>query len=157
MANKPVIVRTEVVVVDSQETNQYGDLLFTDRAGKQHKVSNKRDWLFDKVIDGAAITLGYAVYMDREYLADILDVANQLPPPVKPQIPADAPKPTAYAEKVPTHREPAPQEIGMCWNNVGAGVRDGSIERDFPKQGVSIKSQYYTYIFKTTGIKTKEE
>lgn len=48
-------------------------------------------------------------------------------------------------------------EVGMCWNNIGAGVRDGSIERDFPHQVVSIKSQYYRHIFKTAGITTKED
>ena len=154
---KPTIVRTEVVVVDRHELNPYNDMIFWDKADKEYKVSAKRQWLHEKVVDGVAITLGYAVYMDREYIADILDVASQLPPPVTPQKPADAPKPTAYAEKVPAHREPAPQEVGMCWNNLGAGVRDGSIERDFPKQCVVIKSQYYTYIFKVTGIKTKEE
>jgi len=154
---KPTIVRTEVVVVDRHELNPYNDMIFWDKADKEYKVSAKRQWLHEKVVDGVAITLGYAVYMDREYIADILDVASQLPPPVTPQKPADAPKPTAYAEKVPAHKEPAPQELGMWWKELGECIRVGAIDKDFPKMVVKIKSQYYKKLAEVTGITMKEK
>lgn len=55
-------------------------------------------------------------------------------------------------EEQPPKPNSSSPEVGMCWNNVGNRIGDGSIERDYPESAVKIKSQYYKYIFRVTGI-----
>jgi len=64
------------------------------------------------------------------------------------------PQPAAKPE--PAKRDSSP-EVGMCWNNVGNRIGDGSIDRDYPKSATKIKGQYYKYIFGVTGIKLEKE
>lgn len=54
---------------------------------------------------------------------------------------------------------PNPQELGMWFKEMGNRIGDGSIERDYPKSHISIKSQYYKRMSEVTGIdfKRKEE
>ena len=59
-----------------------------------------------------------------------------------------------------SHKSPpsnSSPETGMAWNNLGARIGDGSIDRDYPRSATKIKSQYYKYIFGVTGITTDKE
>jgi len=146
MLASPKIERYEVVTAQAPEQNQYGDLIFSDTEGKSHKIGSKRLRLFDQIIDGRAVKLGYAVYMEKEYIASaVLYDGVAAGPTIK------AESGGVKAETV--HKLPTSSpEVGMCWNNVGNRIGDGSIERDYPKSAVKIKSQYYKYIFGVTGI-----
>ena len=69
---KQEITRYAVVTVDGvDDINQYGDLNFSDTEGNKHKIGNKRSKLFEAIIPGRAVKLGYAVYMNKEYIASI--------------------------------------------------------------------------------------
>ena len=46
------------------------------------------------------------------------------------------------------------EHVGL--KELGARIGDGSIDRDFPKSGVSIKSQYYKKVSELTGIDFKK-
>ncbi len=73
------IVRTETIIADICEKNQYGDLVVTDKAGNDHKIGNKRAVLFDQFIPGRATEVGYATYMNRDYIATakLVDIGSQ--------------------------------------------------------------------------------
>ena len=67
---KQEITRYAVVTVEGEaEVNQYGDLKFYDTEGNEHKIGIKRSKLFDAIIPGRAVKLGYAVYMNKEYIS----------------------------------------------------------------------------------------
>ena len=87
---EPEIVRTEVIVVDVAHTNDYGDLMVTDKGGGAHKIGNKRPHLFDQFIPGRAVELGYATYMNKEYIAtaklvELGDTPEKPPEPILAQ------------------------------------------------------------------------
>ena len=69
MPQKPQITRYAVFTVSSTNPNQYGDLMVKDTAGTEYKISNKRNRLFEAFQIGAEVKVGYAVYMEREYIA----------------------------------------------------------------------------------------
>jgi len=62
---EPKIERYEVITVENTQQNQYGDLIVNGNL----KVGNKRTHLFDVFQPGAEVKLGYAVYMNKEYIA----------------------------------------------------------------------------------------
>lgn len=97
-----VITRHDKFTVASKETNQYGDLIVRDTDGLDHKIGNKRARLFDVFQEGAEVQVGYAEYMQKEYIATaeqtgIHNVAQQVaklpsqkpisPPPQKGEPP----------------------------------------------------------------------
>ena len=77
------IIRTEDIVVDSSILDKYGNLVVLDKGGNEHRVSAKRKRLFDIFQEGVAVHLCYASYMNKEYIADAVPVAQL----VKPAIP----------------------------------------------------------------------
>lgn len=83
------------------------------------------------------------------------DVADANLPEQEPKILPEHEKVISEAREEATKY--APQEIGMWWNNLGNRIGDGSIERDYPNTAVSIKSQYYSKMFKVTGVKPEKE
>ena len=62
---EPKIERYETITVETTQKNQYGDLLVNGTL----KVGNKRSHLFEVFQPGAEVKLGYAVYMNKEYIA----------------------------------------------------------------------------------------
>ncbi len=44
------IIRKEVVVVESMDYDKYGNLLFKDKEGHEHKLGEKRIHLADKIV-----------------------------------------------------------------------------------------------------------
>jgi len=62
---EPKIERYEVITVETTQKNQYGDLLVNGTL----KVGNKRSNLFDVFQPGAEVKIGYASYMNKEYIA----------------------------------------------------------------------------------------
>ena len=80
-----VITRTHEIVVDTVESNQWDDLLFTDKAGNSYKVGNKRVHFFEGIIvPGVAVKLNYAEAFNREYIYNAVQIKGELPPPTKP-------------------------------------------------------------------------
>lgn len=106
------IVRSEIVVVDTVDSNSYGDMLFTDKAGKSYKVGNKRVQYFENVIiPGVAVELNYATAYKKEYIYNAVQVAipkeveplepePQIDEPELGDIPLDYPMPLTPAFQV---------------------------------------------------------
>lgn len=65
----PKIIRREKFVVDHTETNDYGDLMVTSKLGNEYKVKQKRNQLFAIFQPDIEVVVGFASYMDREYIA----------------------------------------------------------------------------------------
>jgi hypothetical protein len=59
------IERYELITVQTAQPNQYGDLLVNGT----YKVGKKRSNLFDVFQVGAEVKLGYASYLNKEYIA----------------------------------------------------------------------------------------
>ena len=95
MAKEVVITRDQIIVVDTVSSNQWDDLIFTDKEGNEYKVGNKRVQYFDGVIvSGVAVQLNYAVSHDNEYIYNAVQVKGELPPPkdpIKPELQEDEP------------------------------------------------------------------
>ena len=79
MPQKPQITRYAVFTVSSTNPNQYGDLMVKDTAGTEYKISNKRNRLFEAFQIGAEVKVGYAVYMEKEYIASAEQTGTHIP------------------------------------------------------------------------------
>jgi len=75
---EPKIERYELITVESTEKNQYGDLLVNGKL----KVGNKRSQLFDIFQPGAEIKIGWASYMNKEYIASAEQTGTHVVIPV---------------------------------------------------------------------------
>ena len=123
------ITREEEIVVARVYDNSYGDLLWTDKAGKEYKVSNKRVKYFEKIIQpNVAVKLYFALTTaGKEYVNKAERVDDLLPPPTKP------------GEPLPEHQEeikkalPAPQGVGQ------GGYKADPAKMDSIERQVSIK------------------
>jgi hypothetical protein len=77
------IERYEVITVKEATINDWGDLVVIDTTGKEYKIGAKRSNLFDTFQPGAEVKIGYAVYMNKEYIA----TAEQTGTHTEPQSP----------------------------------------------------------------------
>ena len=158
MPKEVVITRKQVIVVDTVDSNEYGDMLFTDKEGTNYKVGNKRVQFFEGVIvSGAAVQLNYAEAYNKEYIYNAVQVKGELPEakdPIKPELQEDEPtdealrkmiskgEPSPAQLKKPTEKPPAPQEVGMWWKEIGLWLREGKVKEDTP-WGKSLKLSYF--------------
>jgi len=76
---KPQITRYEVFAVSEATKNNYGDLIVTDTQGTERKIGNKRNRLFEVFQPGSEVKVGYAVYMEREYIASAEQTGKHIP------------------------------------------------------------------------------
>lgn len=122
---KTEIIRYEVVTANEGIKNQYGDLEFTDTMGNKHKIGNKRSGLFSAIIPGRAVKLGYATYMNKEYIAsaELFDGTPQNPKQDAPQAKSTPPK-----EEIHTTTTPATVMTKEDWPEKDRVIRK-SIER----------------------------
>lgn len=102
----PDITRKQVIVVDTVESNDYGDMLFTDKEGKNYKIGSKRvEYFLGIITEGVAVELSYSTAYNKEYIYSAVQVKDGLPPPTqtKTQPEGDAP---AMARSVPRVAQP---------------------------------------------------
>jgi len=121
-----------VVLSGDNRQDQYGNFLFKDLAGAEHKIGAKREnqkELVDLInfSPGRGVKLTYNEYMNRSFIVGAELVEGALPEPVKtetqpiPQI--DTPPPKS--------REDAIRE-GMWFKELGESLRSGLIDRSTP-------------------------
>ena len=85
MVKETVITRWETINVVSAEQNEYKDLIVKSVEGKSYKVGNKRSGLFGLFLAGKTVKVGYAVYMNKEYIAVASQVVTeQFPEALQP-------------------------------------------------------------------------
>ena len=148
----------EIVVLSGENRfDQWGNFLFKDKGGREHKIGAKRndkDQLAVLVNDNPnkGIRLTWDVYERDGTQYDIIKgievIEGELPVYVPPQ---EVPR-----IDTPKSREDGMRE-GLWWNNLGNRIGDGSLDRDFPKSAVEIKSQYYKEMSEVTGVDFKIE
>ncbi len=66
---QPEIIRTEQFTVESVTGDKYGNTMVKGTNGKSYKISEKRQQLKPIFQLGATIEVGWATYMDKEYIA----------------------------------------------------------------------------------------
>jgi hypothetical protein len=132
MPKEPTIVAQKVVIPTSREVNQYGDLIFFDGNGTQHKIGNKRPQVFESIVIGKAVELYYAQYMERQYICGAKLVEGQLPEAQEPQIlpehkaEIDRAVEASHSDMPPV----APQAIGMTTKEIGDMIRASIKDKD---------------------------
>lgn len=103
-----VITRKEKFTIESAQTDSYANLKVKGTNGKEYKIGSKRSQLHELFQPGAEVTVGYAVYMNKEYIATaeqtgVHEVVKQTTgePPATTTKPAAEPKMTddKWAEK----------------------------------------------------------
>ena len=142
----PKIERYEVVTVESQEQNQYGDLIFSDAEGKPYRIGNKRPHLFDQIQEGRAVKLGYAIYKGREYIvsAKLYD-GNVSPPQTEP----------VHTQAKPVEAKVTPSSgynsdgaaRGMLVKEIGDMIRAEKLSPIFGKVAPALITWYRTQVF----------
>lgn len=75
----PQIIRTEDIVVDTFDKDDYGNLIVLDKAGNEHKIGVKRQHLFPFFQAGIAIHLSYASLTDKKTGKLVEYIANAIP------------------------------------------------------------------------------
>ena len=86
-----VITRWETFTVSETNKDDYGNLTGKTSDGKVFKVGAKREGLFGFFEAGKAVKVGYAVYMDKEYIA-VASQATTETTPSAPQPKIEPPK-----------------------------------------------------------------
>ena len=123
MTDKPkiTIIRREKFTVDHSEVNDYGDLVVTSKEGSEYKVKSKRTQLFDVFQPDIEVVVGWASYMNHEFIAEATQ-ASQL-------VSADTP---IEEEKPKTEPNPPnPQALGMVTKEIGDMIRSKYIKTIF--------------------------
>jgi len=132
MPRDPVIVDQKVVIPATRELNNYGDLIFTDGDGSQYKIGNKREHLFENIIEGQAVELYYAVYMDKKYICGAKLVDGALPPPKSDKAVLPEHQKEIDRAQEPPKKERNPQEVGLAYKILSELYVHGFIDEDKP-------------------------
>jgi len=147
------ITRSEIITVDKVWRNEFEDLLFTDKGGKEHKVSNKRAKWFDGIVlPNTAVKLNFAEAYGKEYIYNAQLVEGELPitePLAKkpaPELPAGktAPQSIQTAKDEQIWKSVCIKELGEC-------IRSGNLDVTKPKAKL-IRLAYYGLITTGSGI-----
>ena len=150
------IIRTQVVVVADRDINQYGDTIFHDGEGKEYKLGNKRADMSDQIVEGRAVSLGWANFKDRDYIATAKLVEGELPDEVKPTAHAYKAPESAAPKTQPARYDPSGQERGMWWKQLGDDLRSGHVDRT-SSLGKALRKCYFAEMFKVLDITMEEE
>ena len=157
------IIRREKFVVDHSTKNQYGDLIVTSKAGNEYKVGNKREQLFPTFQPDTEVVVGYASYMNREYIAEAtpstqLVSADTAIQEEKPKAEAPKPLPKHEAER-PKETYQSGQTEGMWWKELGAMLRQGPpVGIDLTKpMGKALRTAYYAAMLNALPIQMERK
>ena len=147
------ITREDHIVVGQVYDNSYGDLLWTDKGGKEYKVSNKRRQYFEKIIlPDTAVTLSYAEAYGREYIYRAVTVEGELPPPAKPSEPL-----LEHQKEIrkAVDSTVAPQERGMWEKEAGEWLRSGKLDMTKPVNK-ALNMHYWQRLLDVLGIEAEK-
>ncbi len=167
---KPNIVKYLKFIVDVTNQNDYGDLIVDSKGGMQYKISNKRAHLFGIFKPGAEVVVGYASYMNKDYIA-VAHLASQFP--AGNTVEEEFPPKTTVAEsdkhvspifggvstnenKEAIQAKVQPQERGMWWKELGEMLRAGEIDKTKPF-GKALRTAYYAEMFRVLGLDIRKE
>ena len=72
------ITRKTIIVVDTIDTNQYGDLTWTDKEGKEYKVKSTRKQYFEAIQPARAVEISWSSFKGTEYPYSVVAVAEEI-------------------------------------------------------------------------------
>ncbi len=152
----PQITRTDVIIVDTIGTNDYGDLNWTDKSGKEYKVSADRKKYFENVIKpDQQVKLSYAtsrfnkefIYRaeptEEKNIGKTVETTSQAPQPISIPIKTET-NPPIKKEDI------SPQERGMWFKELGQCIRSGELPKDTPAGKVA-RMKYYPEMQRVLG------
>jgi len=148
-----VIERYEVITPNAVTEDSYGNISVHTTDDKEVKINKKHESLHDLVRQASdntrAVKLGYAVYMNKEYVhtAELFDGK----PPEARQV-----EPITAGKDKEILKVPAPQELGMWWKELGEMIRAKDIDLTKPT-GKALRTAYYAQMFAVLGIKIEKE
>lgn len=146
----PEIIRREKFVVDHSEVDGYGNLIVTSKKGNEYKVSAKRPQLFDEFQPDIEVVVGYANFMNHDYIAEVTP-SGQLVSTNTP-VKDEKPKPTVAPPTNPPTSRIAGEERGMWWKEVGENFRKGLFDKDDGKNGTMLWHAYQAQMFASLEI-----
>lgn len=121
--------RQSIIIVNTVNKNQYGDLEWTDKEGNSYKIPVKRAIHFEKIIvPDMAVQLNYAMSaFGREYIYSAIQVKDNLPPaqPIPP--PTARELPPKPSQVVPAATEPPRKPL------IEAAKQIGGVEIEKPR------------------------
>ncbi len=156
----PKIERRKVITVAHAQLNDYGDLLVTDTENNEHKIGKKRAQLHELFQTDAVIELGYASYMNREYIAVAHPSEGVPPKPSSAAPPKETPKPSDkmskddWAEKDRSTKESIEKQVWI--KELGLCIREKNIDIAQPL-GKFLRTWYYKKMMDALGLEFKEE
>ncbi len=155
---KPEIIKETIIIVDKTHNDDYGNLIVTDKEGKETKVSNKREHLFNLFQPGVVVRLSWAEYMKKQYVSDAQLVKDAIPEQ-PPKQPTETPKKLEATIGIPREAYSKPEatrderiDRAGLWKELGKRIGDGSLDKDYPKSANKIKVLYYTEMFTVLNI-----
>lgn len=149
---EPVIIDTTVIQVKSTAKDSYGNLVVTPTEGKDIKLSEKRNALFDIFQQGRTVKLFWAEYMHKKYVSRA-ELFNGKPPAEKQVEELTARVGAEPLPKAPEHK--SSPETGMWWGQLGEMLRCGDIDKT-TAEGKHYRKTYYTEMNRVLGITFKE-
>ncbi len=79
------IIKKEIIIVDHATIDTAGNLIVTDKVGKEHKVNKNHAAIHSVFEPGMAVEVGYGKYMNTEFIhtaiqaKDILKIEDKKP------------------------------------------------------------------------------
>ena len=68
-----------IIVVDTVGTNQYEDLTWKDKGGKDYKVKSTRKQYFGDIVPGQAVEISWSKYKGVEYPYSASAIKDKIP------------------------------------------------------------------------------
>ena len=135
---EPKIERYEVITVQTIQKNQYGDLLVNGKL----KISNKRNQLFDIFQPGAEVKVGYASYMNTEYIASAEQTGIHTISKTVEESAKSKPEPkTDWAERDRITRKSIERQTSL-----NAAIELAKVDKIKPEQILPVAARFESYL-----------
>ncbi len=149
------IEKYETFTVEDVTTDEKGKLIVN---GGKYKVSPKRSNLFNVFQVGAEVKIGWANYMNQDYISTAEQTGNHFPTDAEAQkafkeAVAQLPKPQSEpVQSKSTPIVPSGQEVGMTTKEIGDMIRSKMLSVVFGEDAIKLTEWYKKRIKTTTGI-----
>ncbi len=149
-----IITRHDKFTVASKKVNQYGDLIVRDTNGFDHKIGNKRTKLFEVFQEGAEVQVGYAEYMQKEYIATAEQTGQHKEVKAEP----DKPKPKTVSEEIKDNMEWKSDQItiNMFWRILADLIMHKEIDTTKPA-GKALRTALMAKMLSVLDIKVEKK
>lgn len=153
---KPEIIRTEVIRVINTAMDDYGNLKVQTADKQNLKVAQKRDTLFKEFDVNADVEIGWATYMDKEYVATARKVSGGTTKPQNPSVDAPQSKSTPLGAQGRPITPSNDRDHLICRQVAFKAAVELCCQGKIPMEAVPFRTEYYNKLLDGT-IKYSEE